>query len=216
MCVDLNYIRRFGDFAMLETVLSRVYGDDLYDVVTMLGRRDGEVCYPSEEYIFVRCCNYFDHLADLKITREIIGVLEAFDRPSPVPDSQIEQFRKSSSPLGGELFLLRVGDIVSVISGHCRHLKGIVVGAGQAGYYEVLFKLFSRVFTRLISSKDLVYEGSVFSKVKSPVCLERIKLPVKCRCEEDRRDTDEELTCENQLYRQRHRGNVKQGQTCSC
>lgn len=169
MNANLNIVRQYGDFTPVERKLREIFGADFHDILVLNGGQlSASRLVLPEDYIFVNCSNYSCYKDDLKHCREIITVLESYDNPISIDESEIVKFKSAT-----EDFIrgrgLEAGDVVIVESGHFQNLKGIVLGAYCPGHYSVLFKLFTRTITRVLAAEHLRYEQSIFDRIKFPV-----------------------------------------------
>lgn len=168
LSLDPKHVRRLGDLDELKQEIGDCFGSDCLDVVIM-GDQFAEFCVElaAENYIFVRCSDYFSHVPALKACRVIKGVLDSYDSPSFVSPDEVDEFQETVEAKGqtGELLM---GDVVRVREGRLKNLQGVVVSMSGTRYV-VFFKLFTRRFTERISKKNLVRMGSIFDTFKFPV-----------------------------------------------
>jgi transcription antitermination factor NusG len=153
----------------LKDTVGQCFGDDLIDVVVM-GEQLTESCVElsAENYVFVKCSDYFAHIPHLKACKAVYGVLESYDSPSFIPEEQVLEFNKVVTDKHSP-FSLKVGDVVRVRKGHFANLLGLVVQVLPGQLYVVLFKLFTKVVTEKMRRNNLKYEKSIFDEVKFPV-----------------------------------------------
>ncbi len=151
---------------LISKEVKRIFGKDFLDFKIIDDESGAEA---QEYYSFVRCLNYHSYIADLKRSSIIIGVLPSYDNPSIINNSDVAGFgdsvEKQRNP--GKLF---IGDVVKIKHGDLENLAGIVVGESDGGEkYEVLFKLYTVSFTRIISTKETIFIQNIFDSLKIPV-----------------------------------------------
>lgn len=168
LSLDPKHVRRLGDLDELKRQVGACFGSDCLDVVIM-GDQLAEFCVElaTENYVFVRCRDYFNHASTLKSCKLIRGVLDSYNSPSFVSNDEMSVFRDTveAHEQTGDLL---VGDVVRIREGKLKNLQGVIVATSDS-HYVVFFKLFTRRFSERIFKKNLVWMGSIFDMFKFPV-----------------------------------------------
>jgi hypothetical protein len=169
LAIDIQFIRMKGMLPLLQSEVHRIFGDDFLDMV-VIGEKLCEDHFEmlAENYIFVKCANYDEHIDELKRSKIVIGVLDNYDRPNFISEEEILTFQKRIER-DKKYGVLYVGDVVKVREGYLKNLKGVVVKVINDNYYDVMFKLHTRTFSEEMTRKNLEFEKNIFDKIKIPV-----------------------------------------------
>lgn len=169
ICLIVNSLFHNGDKKVLAGELCRVFGDDLEEVRIVC---DDQMEASGEYYTFVKCSDYHKHLDEVIASYAIVNTVLTYENPSFLSDAEVEEF-VTSVTLTEVPRIFCMGDIVKVTEGEMAGLEGIVLEPSQ-NKCIVLFRLFTRKFTKKIFVTSLVYVDNVFSHIKFPVTEERL------------------------------------------
>lgn len=173
--VDPQCSKGNGVRTTVEKELNNIFGKDLIDVVFVGSYLSNEYYEMQvENYIFVKCLNYYNHIEKLKQSSIIFGVLDSYDHPSYVGENEVYQFRATvKRKTTDSNITLSVGDKVEVREGYLKDLNGVVVKIISSNKCKVFFKFYTRSFVEIIWRSNLIYSGSIFEHIKFPVVYEK-------------------------------------------
>jgi hypothetical protein len=122
--------------------------------------------YEGDVYSFVKCRLMGNYMEKFRASHNVVSVLDSYDSPVYLSDSEVEQFLVDDSQ--EEIKQFRYGDAVlvggeDVFSG----LKGVVVKAERLRS-EVLFRFHTLSLRKWLSNEELILVGNVFSHLKFP------------------------------------------------
>ena len=150
----------------LEIEMGRIFGDDLREIRAV--KDNDDVSEVEEYYSFVKCISYHDHIDSLVRSMVVRGVLDTYDNPTFLSESDVIQFvgdvEAETTPL-----TLTVGDIVEVKDGYLSGLTGIVSKVLGAGKFYVFFSFHIRNLYEEFHISSLTLIDNVFCHLKSPV-----------------------------------------------
>jgi hypothetical protein len=178
--IDSKVMRRGNAPQIIRADMEKVFGRDLHRVVVVGGNLTPDFFESGvENYAFVKCSNYFEHVIDLKRSRVVSGVLEDYDHPNYCDEAEVERFARSVGPVERPY---RYGDLVFIREGYLKGLRGIVVRLVRKGVYKVFFRLYTRAFFEMMSASNLVFEMNIVDKVRFPVTIQGGKPSSKGVC----------------------------------
>lgn len=170
ICVNINYncITDSNNITgIVKKELKDIFGTDLRDVLVIDAAPNSDTEESlADSYVFVRCENYADHAVNLQESKFIVGVLNDYCNPHFISDLEVNGFRNTvENSKDKELF---VGDIVVINSGYLKNLYGIVIETLDYARYEVIFKLYTRCFIKILRRKNLIHNGNIIDRIKVP------------------------------------------------
>jgi len=167
--IDSKVMRKGGSPAVVRAEMKKVFGASLHDVVIV-----GDELSPdffestSENYVFVKCSNYFEHVDKLRRSKIVIGVLDDFDHPNFCDEGEVKRFARN---VGTEEREYLYGDLVCVREGYLKGLRGVVIRMARVGFFVVFFRLYTKSFTEELSSSNLVFEMNIRDSFRFPVTI---------------------------------------------
>jgi len=172
--VDSKLMKRGNAPKLIRADLEKIFGQDLHGIVVVGGNLTPDYFESGiEDYVFVKCSNYFDHIAGLRRSKTITGVLEDFDHPNFCDEAEIEKFARSVGPIERDF---QYGDVVLVREGYLKGLRGVVVRLARRGFFQVFFRLYTRSFMEVLNASNLVFELNIVDKFRFPVTVKAKKV----------------------------------------
>ncbi len=171
LSINQNAIKEGDLVKIIREDIENVFGDDLLDTVILCDRLSKEIFEMNvENYVFVKVKNYFPHVKKMKDSNIIFGVLDSYDNPTPIDESEVFKFKDSLKSKSNEEEL-KVFDAVQVKEGYLKGLTGIVTEKPSVatGKYKVVFKFHTNLRTEGMYRKNLVYLFNIldFEFIKS-------------------------------------------------
>jgi hypothetical protein len=167
--VDAKVMRRGNAPKLIQADMERVFGADLHKVVVVGGNLTPDFFESgAEDYVFVNCSNYFDHVSELRRSKVITGVLEDYENPNFCDEAEVERFARSIGPVERDF---QYGDLVFVREGYLKGLRGVVVRLARKGRFQVFFRLYTRSFIEDMVPTNLVFEKNVVDHFRFPVTI---------------------------------------------
>ena len=171
LCVVISKNLCGRGFEAAQHELARLVGDCFVDFRMVDDGFDGD-CYS-----FLKCrLDMGNFMEGLRLSANVMSVLDTYDSPSYLSDEEIEQFIVDDDD--EVVQQLRYGDTVQVGGdGTFSGLKGVVTLAGL-GESQVLFRFHTVTLRRWLKNEELILTGNVFSRLKLPVTDSSL---LKCR-----------------------------------
>lgn len=150
--------------------INKIFGKDLINLVILDNEFTDTFDSLSENYIFVCCSNYDSHINRLKKSDLVSLVLPSFENPSIVHNDEVSKFIKSTEEDKNEN-KVELGSIVLVNNNYLENLFGVVKKIySREEKCDVVFRLYTKTFTKKLSMNNLTSVDSFFKYVKFPVC----------------------------------------------
>lgn len=160
ICLSINQNAvKDGDLVkIIKEEINNIFEGDIIDTVIMCDKLSKEIFEMNcENYVFVKVKNYFQHIRQLKDSNIIFGVLDSYDNPTPIDESEVFKFKDSLKSKTNEEDL-KEGDLVQIKEGYLKGLFGVVLEKQTStGKYKVVFKFHTHLRTEVMFRKNLVY-----------------------------------------------------------
>jgi len=166
--IDSKIMRRGDAPGAVRAEMKKIFGDNLLDVVIV-----GDTLSPdffestSENYIFVKCLNYFENTDKLRQSKMVVAVLDNYDHPNFCDEGEVKKFAQH---VGTDDRDYRYGDLICVREGYLKGLRGVVIRSAKSGYF-VFFRLYTRSFMEELSSSNLIFEKNIRDFFRFPVTI---------------------------------------------
>ena len=154
--INIQYLSSF-DSLEIRRRLFGIFGESFIDSL-LIRDNQGSI----DNYIFVKCIDYFSHIEKLKESSFVFNVLESFENPKFISEKEIETFGKSLGKK--ELDILVAGDIVKATETYLNGLYGIVIKNYGNDAYLVKFKFYVKDIFEKLDRKSLDFCGTVLDK----------------------------------------------------
>jgi len=152
--IEPKYLRSKASYDRLKEGLQRVFCGDYLDFATA-GKEVGEEHYRSftEHYVFVKVKDYHKYIGRIKRFKQVSFVLNSYDTPDFVPDSEVYKFiNQHREDVKGRL---RFGELVTVLRGKHSKLTGVAWKYVGQNKYRVFFRFYTKSFFLIIDRANL-------------------------------------------------------------
>lgn len=160
--IDIQYLKGNKSVDAIKSELTNIFGKDLCDVVIIADKLSEENYEMQlENYLFVKVRNYFTYIDKLRDNDMVFGVLDSYENPSFLTDEEVHKFKNSMQVKFSSVEQLQEGDIVTVKEGYLKNLKGVIIKRLANNKCKVMFKLYTKSFTKTMFRSNLVLENNI-------------------------------------------------------
>lgn len=162
LSINQNAIREGDLLQLLKKEMLSIFKEDMCEMVILCDKLSKEIFEMNvENYLFVKVKNYFNYVKALKDSNVIFGVLDSYDSPSFISESEVYKFRDSLKHKFNT-DELKNGDVVQIKEGFLKNLKGVVIDKINETKYKVMFKFHTHSMVETMYRKNLVYVSNIF------------------------------------------------------
>ena len=179
VCLTISSLFHRSDKEAAASEIERIFGDDLKEIRIVC---DDNMEQSGEYFTLVRCCNYHNHIEDLKESAAVLRVISSYTEPAFLSKEEVDSFAHSVDEepppedfIYGDMVIIR-DEVTPRNLQYLSGLYGIVAGFGKRqGWINVYFRFETRSFEYSISSTSLEFMGNVFENM----CVPPFKSPMK-------------------------------------
>ncbi len=166
VCLSVNThgIKKDGSLEKLKEDIKRAFDGDFLDFVAVGDWYSDASAEISDNYAFVKCNDYFAHVKKIRECRVIAGVLDSYDNPIFSSEQEISSFRKNLSER--PVYDYCCGDFVKIKDGYLKDLFGLICGKHGKNNYKVMFRFYTKKFTKPISPQNMIFISNISHKKK--------------------------------------------------